>query len=103
MYKKALYDTLPAIPLYLGGDCTCVTCSKMGKREMVQSHETGTSSSRVVREDDVSDNEEFPSVCLHPSIELELDDRQSYEKLLRTAAISVLVFMIVIALCKGNL
>lgn len=75
----------------------------MGKREVVQSHETGTSSSRVVREDDVSDNEEFPSVCLHPSIELELDDRQSYEKLLRTAAISVLVFMIVIALCKGNL
>ncbi|CAK8576030.1 unnamed protein product [Lathyrus sativus] len=101
MYKKALYDNLPTIPSYLGGDCTCASCSKMGKLEMVQSHETGTSSSRVVREDDVSDNEHFPSLCLHPSIEL--DDHQSYEKLLRTAAISILVFMIVIALCKESL
>lgn len=68
---------------------------------MVQLHEAETSSSRVVREDDVSDNEDLPSLCLHPSIEL--DDRQSYEKFLRTAIISVLAFWVAIALGSAGI
>ncbi|CAI8616553.1 unnamed protein product [Vicia faba] len=97
MYKKVLYDNLPTIPSFLGGDCTCVTCSKMGKQNMVQPHEAETSSSRVVREDDISGNEDLPSLCLqHPTIEL--DDHQSYEKFLRTVVISILVFWVVLAL-----
>lgn len=101
MYKKVLFDNLSTLPSYLGGSCTCVNCSKMGKRTRVQPHETGTSSSRIVREDDISDNEDSPSLRLHPT--MVLDDRQSnnYDQVLRTAVISIIVFWVVIALGAG--
>lgn len=101
MYKKVLFDNLSTVPSYLGGSCTCVKCSKMGKRDRVQPHETGTSSSRIVSEDDISDNEDLPSLRLHPT--MVLDDRQSnsYDQVLRTAVISIIVFWVVIALGAG--
>ncbi|PNY09224.1 sec14 cytosolic factor [Trifolium pratense] len=99
MYKKLLYDYLPTLPLYLGGRCTCEKCSKMVNRNMVQPHETGTSTSRIVREDDISDNEDSPS--LHPSIVLDDSQNNSYDQLLRTAVISLLVFWVVVALGAG--
>lgn len=97
MYKKVLFDNLSTLPSYLGGHCTCEKCSKMGKRVMPQSHETGTS--RIDREDDISDNEGSP--LLHPSTELEGHQNNSYDQLLRTAVISILVFWVVIALGAG--
>ncbi|CAJ2678822.1 unnamed protein product [Trifolium pratense] len=99
MYKKLLYDYLPTLPLYLGGRCTCEKCSKMVNHNMVQPHETGTSTSRIVREDDISDNEDSPS--LHPSIVLDESQNNSYDQLLRTAVISLLVFWVVVALGAG--
>ncbi|KAK2382527.1 Sec14p phosphatidylinositol transfer family protein [Trifolium repens] len=99
MYKKVLYDNLPTLPLYLGGCCTCEKCSKMVNRNMVQPHETGTTSSRIVRKDDISDSEDSPS--LHPSIVLEDHQNNNYDQLLRTAVISLLVFWVVVALGAG--
>jgi hypothetical protein len=66
---------------------------------MVQPRETGTTSSRIVREDDISDSEDSPS--LHPSIVLEDQQNNNYDQLLRTAVISLLVFWVVVALGAG--
>lgn len=71
----------------------------MGKRDMQQHHETGTS--RIDREEDISANEDSPSLALHQSIELDGRQNNSYDQLLRTAVISILVFWVVIALGAG--
>lgn len=97
MYKKVLFDNLSTLPSYLGGCCTCAICSKMGKRVMPQFNETGTSG--IDREDDISGNEDSP--LLLPSTELEGHQNNSYDQLLRTAVISILVFWVVIALGAG--
>jgi len=63
---------------------------------MLQPHSTGTS--RIDREQDISDNGGLPSL---PSIEL--DDRQvsNSDQLLRKAVISFLVFWVFIAVGAG--
>ncbi|KAK7312484.1 hypothetical protein VNO77_36377 [Canavalia gladiata] len=99
MYQKVLNDNLPNLPSYLGGCCTCMKCSKIGKRDILQPHTAGANSSRIDREEDISDSDDSPS--MHPSSEL--DDRQinNYDQLLRTAVISILVFWVFIALGAG--
>ncbi|XP_061373221.1 uncharacterized protein LOC133315585 [Gastrolobium bilobum] len=96
MYQKVLYENLPILPSYLGGCCTCMKCSKIGKLDI--SHATGTS--RIDREEDISENDDSPS--LHPSTN-ELDGRQNsnYDQLLRTAVISIIVFWVFVALGAG--
>lgn len=66
---------------------------------MIQPHETGTSSSRIDREDDISDYSDTPS--LHQSIELDGRQHSSYDQMLRTAVISILVVWVVVALGAG--
>ncbi|XP_027347190.1 uncharacterized protein LOC113858668 [Abrus precatorius] len=100
MYQKVLRDNLPTLPSYLGGDCTCMQCSKIGKWNMLQPHATGTSSSRIHREEEhIGDNEGSP--LLHPSNELDDHQINNYDQLLRTAVISILVFWLFLALGAG--
>ncbi|RDX93454.1 sec14, partial [Mucuna pruriens] len=96
-YRKLLYDNFATLPSYLGGCCTCTRCSKIGNWDMSQPHATGTS--RVGREEDISDNEGLPS--LHPSNELDGRQINNSDQMLRTAVISILVFWVFIALGAG--
>ncbi|KAJ1381803.1 CRAL-TRIO lipid binding domain [Sesbania bispinosa] len=97
MYRKVLYDNLQTLPSYLGGCCTCMKCSKIGKWNMLQPSETGTS--RIDREEGVSDSEDSRSP--HPYTELDDHQNSNYDQLLRTAVISILVFWVFIALGAG--
>lgn len=97
MYQKVLSDNLPTLPSYLGGSCTCMKCAKIGKWDVFQPNETGTS--RIDREEDISDNEDSPS--LRQSTEFDGRQNNTYDQLLRTAVISILVFWVVVALGAG--
>ncbi|XP_054815383.1 uncharacterized protein LOC129315589 isoform X1 [Prosopis cineraria] len=98
MYQKVLYDFLPTLPSYLGGKCTCMKCSKSGRRNMQLPYATGTSSG-IDSEADISDNEDSPSS--HPSLELDGHLLGNYDQLLRTAILSVLMFWVFIAFSAG--
>ncbi|KAK4286519.1 hypothetical protein QN277_003065 [Acacia crassicarpa] len=98
MYQKVLYDFLPTLPSYLGGSCTCMKCSKSGRRDMQLPYATGTSSG-IDSEADISDNENSPSS--HPPLELNGHLHGNYDHLLRTAIISVLIVWIFIAFSVG--
>ncbi|KAK7262435.1 hypothetical protein RJT34_30008 [Clitoria ternatea] len=97
MYQKVLHDNLPTLPSYLGGSCTCVKCSKIGKWDTVQPRATGTS--RSDREEDISYNEDFP--LLNPHTELDGSPMSYYDLFLRTAVISILVFWVFVAFGAG--
>ncbi|KAK7257797.1 hypothetical protein RIF29_32032 [Crotalaria pallida] len=94
MYQKVLHDNLLTLPSYLGGSCTCLKCSKIGKCDMVQPHANGTS--RFNSEANISDNEE-----LRPSDELENHQNSNYDQLLRSAIVSIIVFWVFIAVGAG--
>lgn len=72
-------------------------CAKIGKWDVFQPNETGTS--RIDREEDISDNEDSPS--LRQSTEFDGRQNNTYDQLLRTAVISILVFWVVVALGAG--
>ncbi|KAG4974038.1 hypothetical protein AAZX31_11G137400 [Glycine max] len=97
VYRKVLYDNFPTLPSYLGGSCSCMRCSKIGNWDILQPHATGTS--RIDREEDISDNRGLPS--LHQSNELDGHQTSNSDQLLRKAVISILVFWVFIALGAG--
>ncbi|CAJ1933086.1 unnamed protein product [Sphenostylis stenocarpa] len=98
IYRKVLFENFPTPPSYLGGSCTCMKCSKIGNWNMLQPHSTGTS--RIDREQDISDNGGLPS-SLHPSNELDELQVSNSDQLLRKAVISFLVFWVFVALGAG--
>ncbi|CAJ1955754.1 unnamed protein product [Sphenostylis stenocarpa] len=98
MYQKVLSDSLPNLPSYLGGCCTCMKCSNIGQRDMLQPYAAGTSRRDKVEDtgDSDSDNEDPPT--LHPSNELEGHLYGRYDQLLRTAIVGILIFWTFVAL-----
>ncbi|XP_019448640.1 PREDICTED: uncharacterized protein LOC109351598 isoform X1 [Lupinus angustifolius] len=97
MYHKVLHDNLPTLPSYLGGSCTCMKCSKIGKWDMLQPHASGTS--RINSGADISDNE--ASTSLHPSDQLDRHQNSNHDQLLRSAIVSIIVFWVFIAVGAG--
>ncbi|KAL1361740.1 hypothetical protein HN51_010064 [Arachis hypogaea] len=99
IHQKFLRDNLPTLPAYLGGSCTCIVCCRIGKRNVLQPGATGTSS--IHREINISDNEDSSS--LHSSSNSDLDEQQNnkYDQLLKTAIISILVFWVLVAISAG--
>ncbi|KAI4334508.1 hypothetical protein L6164_019191 [Bauhinia variegata] len=97
-YQKVLHEYLQTLPSYLGGSCTCMKCSRIGISGMRRPLEAGTSSTRIDREADVSDSEDSSSS--HSSGELDLHSGK-YDKLLRTAIISILILWVFVALVVG--
>ncbi|XP_019454033.1 PREDICTED: uncharacterized protein LOC109355367 isoform X2 [Lupinus angustifolius] len=86
IYQKVLHDNLPTLPSYLGGNCTCMKCSK-------------SRTSRINNGADNSDNEASPS--LHPSDELDHHQNSNYDQLLRSAIVSIIVFWVFVAVGAG--
>ncbi|TKY48434.1 Sec14 cytosolic factor [Spatholobus suberectus] len=98
MHQKVLSDYLPILPSFLGGCCTCMKCSNIGKWDMLQPYATGTSGRDGVVDTSDSDSDNEDSPTLHPSDELEGGLYGNYDQLLRTAIVGILIFWVFIAL-----
>ncbi|KAK7325001.1 hypothetical protein VNO77_29008 [Canavalia gladiata] len=95
-HLQVLSDYLPILPSYLGGCCTCIKCSYIGKWDMQQPYATGAS--RREEEEDISNSDNEDSPTLHPPDELEDRVYGNCDQLLRTAIIGILIFWVFIAL-----
>ncbi|RDY03731.1 sec14 [Mucuna pruriens] len=98
MYQKVLSDYLPTLPSFLGGCCTCMECSNIGKGDMLQPCATGTSRRDAVAGTSDSDRDNEYSPTLHLSHELDSRLYGDYDQLLRTAIVGVLILWVFIAL-----
>ncbi|MBA0735689.1 hypothetical protein Gogos_019513 [Gossypium gossypioides] len=95
-YRKILLENLQTLPSYLGGDCRCTKCLNIGmdvKRPRM--HQLN----KLQTNEGVSDSEdtyELDLICQD-----DIDPSWSYDQVLRTAIIGLLMFWVLIAVMAG--
>ncbi|XP_048324032.2 uncharacterized protein LOC107408865 [Ziziphus jujuba] len=97
MYQKVLSEYLQAIPLYLGGKCTCRQCSDSSLYHMQQFPASGIAE----KDSPARFGEGENSLLLNPGYESGADLNDNCDQVLRTAIISILMLWVFIAFIAG--
>ncbi|MBA0850948.1 hypothetical protein Goshw_010010 [Gossypium schwendimanii] len=95
-YRKILLENLQTLPSYLGGDCRCTKCLNIGmdvkRPRMDQLNKLQTNEGVS----DSEDTSELDLICQD-----DIDPSWSYDQVLRTAIIGLLMFWVLIAVMAG--
>ncbi|XP_074329265.1 uncharacterized protein LOC141666917 [Apium graveolens] len=98
MYQNILHSHLQTLPSYLGGVCTCNTCANLDIWLMQPPHIYVAATSQQRNEDnDSSQNFLLP----HSSTPVDTYTNGSYDQVLRSAVISILIIWALIAFLSG--
>ncbi|TYJ41933.1 hypothetical protein E1A91_A03G054200v1 [Gossypium mustelinum] len=96
MYRKILLENLQTLPSYLGGDCRCTKCLNIG---MDVKRPRTDQLNKLQTNEGVSDSEDTSELDL--ICQDDIDPSWSYDQVLRTAIIGLLMFWVLIAVMAG--
>ncbi|KAH6803417.1 SEC14 cytosolic factor family protein / phosphoglyceride transfer family protein [Perilla frutescens var. frutescens] len=96
-YQKVLSECFQSLPSYLGGQCSCIRCSKLQGGDLCQILERGASITESVS--DIVDGEDFP--LAQPSDQYDMIMENNCSRTLRTAVIGILIIWVLIAFLEG--
>ncbi|KAA3456731.1 phosphatidylinositol/phosphatidylcholine transfer protein SFH11-like [Gossypium australe] len=96
MYRKILLENLQTLPSYLGGDCRCTKCLNIG---MDVKRPRTDQLNKLQTNEGVSDSEDISDLDL--ICQDDIDPSWSYDQVLRTAIIGLLMFWVLIAVMAG--
>lgn len=97
MYQKFLSEYLQTLPSYLGGKCTCTTCSNIRNCYMQQPLTNKINKIEPIAV--VNDDDELAEP--NPADETDIHPNGNYDQVLRTAIISILMLWVFIAFIAG--
>lgn len=99
MYQKVLSEYLQILPLYLGGKCSCDRCRHVGDWNS-DSHHMYRSKTRSDDTDGGSTTEDATG-ALHSSFQSDIDSNDSFNQVVRTSVIAMLMLWLFFVLLAG--
>lgn len=94
IYQKVLAESLPTLPLYLGGNCSCKKCRIMNNCDVLQPSETESPNSGA----DFSVVEDREEQCNVHNYERLRDGSTNWDMAVKTAMLVMLMFLALVTL-----